>query len=92
MDVVEGGDASGNDATRIGRCLIQDLPPGLPAGTPVGVTFRYQEDGRLTVNARVRGLNRQATCAMERASGLTAESLREWNQRLRNGQGPLRLR
>ena len=60
VDVVEGGGRQRQ------RCHSHRQVPhpglaagGLPAGTPVGVTFRYQEDGRLTVNARVRGLNRQ---------------------------------
>lgn len=91
VNVVEGGDASGNDATRIGKCVIRDLPPGLPAHTPVEVLFRYGQNGRLTVKARVPEINREASSEIERASGLTAETLREWNQRLRNGNGPLRL-
>jgi len=91
VKVVEGGDASGNDATHIGKCAIQDLPPGLPADTPVEVTFRYGNDGRLTIKARLPGLNREASSEIERTSGLTAETLQAWNHRLRSGHGPLRL-
>ena len=91
VKVVEGGDASGNDATMIGKCVVPDLPPGLPAGTPVAVTFRYGQDGRLTVKARLPGSGKEATSEIERSSGMTAEMLRTWNQRLRNSQGPLNL-
>lgn len=30
---------------------LKDLPPNLPAGSPIHVTFRLEEDGRLTVHA-----------------------------------------
>jgi molecular chaperone DnaK len=91
VKVVEGGDASGNDATKIGNCVVRDLPPGLPAGSLVEVTFCYGQDGRLTVKARLPGSGREATSDIERSSGMTAETLRSWNQRLGNGQGPLKL-
>jgi len=89
VKVVEGGDASGNDATHIGKCVITDLPSGLPAGTPVEVTFCYGQDGRLAVKARLSGNGKEATSEIERASGLTAESLREWNRRIRRPQETL---
>ena len=91
VKVVEGGDASGNDATKIGTCVVRDLPAGLPAGSPVEVTFRYGQNGRLTVKAKVPGSGQEATSEIERSSGMTAETLRSWNQRLRNGQGPLKI-
>ncbi len=87
VKVVEGGDASGNDATHIGKCVVRGLPPNLAAGTPVDVTFQYGQDGRLTVRARLPGLNREALSEIERASGMTTETLRDWNQRLRSGGG-----
>jgi molecular chaperone DnaK len=91
VNVVEGGDASGQDSTPIGKCAIRDLPPNLPAGSPVEVVFRYGADGRLTVKARLPDLKQEATSEIERASGMSAESLQQWNRRLRNGDGPLSL-
>jgi molecular chaperone DnaK len=91
VNVVEGGDASGNNATAIGKCVIRGLPDGLPAGAPVEVTFNYGKDGRLTVTARLPGLQKEATSEIERASGMTADTLSSWNQRLHNGDGPLSL-
>jgi hypothetical protein len=89
--VVEGGDASGNDATHIGKCVIRDLPPGLPAGSPVEVEFQYSDNGRLTVKARLPDFGREAISEIERASGLTAETMRDWNQRLRFSEGVVKL-
>lgn len=85
IKVIEGGDSSGNNSTPIGSCLIRDLPAGLPLGTPVDVTFTYQENGRLTVAARV-GDHKNATLELQRATGLSDENLAAWNQRLQQGE------
>ena len=87
--VVEGGDASGNNATKIGQCVIAGLPPGLPAGTPVEVTFAYQANGRLSVRGLLPGHSLEAELAVERAAGLTDATLHDWGRRLKGGQGPL---
>jgi molecular chaperone DnaK len=91
VKIVEGGDASGHDATKIGKCVVPDLPCGLPAGTPIEVTFRYGQDGRLTVKARLPTLDKEATSEIERSSGMTAKTLRNWNQRLHHSRSPLTL-
>jgi len=89
--VIEGGDASGNDATSIGTCVVRDLPPGLPKGTPVDVTFTYTANGRLLVHARLPDLQQEASLAIERDSGMSQTNLQEWERRLRNGFRPLKL-
>jgi molecular chaperone DnaK len=90
-NIVEGGDASGNNATKIGRCVISDLPPDLPAGTPVDVSFTYGDDGRLTVKAGLPTLKRVTTLVIERASGLSDTKVEEWEQQLTAPKGPLDL-
>lgn len=91
VHVVEGGDASGNGGTKIGKCIVGDLPANLPAGSPVEVTFRYGQDGRLTVKARVPHSGKEATSEIERSSGMARETLRSWNRRLHNEPGPLAM-
>ncbi len=91
VNVVEGGDASGNDATPIGKCVIRDLPPGLPARTPIDVTFRYGQNGRLTVKARLPDLNKEATSEIQRSTGMTVEVMKNWNERIQKGDGPLKM-
>ncbi|MGH7201966.1 MAG: Hsp70 family protein [Planctomycetaceae bacterium] len=88
IKVIEGGDATGRNATAIGECTIRDLPPGLSAGTFVDVYFSYAENGRLTVRARLPDLDRQAVLTIERASGLTESRFRQWQARL-TAPGPL---
>ncbi len=91
VNVIEGGDASGSNSTPIGKCVLRDLPAGLPIGTSVEVVFTYAENGRLEVKARLPDLNKEATLTIERESGLSDALLQEWNQKLKSGQGPLKL-
>jgi molecular chaperone DnaK len=83
INVIEGGDSTGKNSTPIGRCIIRDLPRELPAKSPVEVFFTYAENGRLTVQARLAGANREASTTIERSSGLTDAKLQEWDHRLR---------
>ena len=85
VKVIEGGDASGNGSTPIGRCNVVDLPPGLPAGTPVVVNFEYAENGRLTVEALLPTVGKQGVLTLDRASGLSEEKMATWEERLKQG-------
>jgi molecular chaperone DnaK len=84
INVIEGGDSAGRNATPIGRCVIRDLPPDLPAKTTVEVLFTYGENGRLTVEGRLPDLSLNAVLSIERATGLNDEKLKEWDQRLKS--------
>lgn len=84
VKVVEGGDDSGKNSTPIGVCRVTDLPPNLPAKTPVDVIFKYEENGRITVRARLPEANRNATLEIKRDSGLTDEDLAMWAERIRD--------
>ena len=90
IQVIEGGDRSGNNSTPIGRCVIRGLPAGLSPGTPVEVSFTYEANGRLTVRGSLPDHGIEAVLNVERASGLTDATLGEWSRRLRT-QGPLNL-
>jgi molecular chaperone DnaK len=83
VNVIEGGDASGNGATPIGKCVIRDLPPGLAKGTRVDVIFEYAANGRLSVKASIPQVQKTAQIDIERATGLSAETVDAWSQRLR---------
>src|SRR5205823_11401056 len=81
-----GGDASGTGATAIGKCIVKNLPKGLPKGTTVVVNFTYGENGRLTVSATLPDLeNAGATMTIHRASGLSDEQVQYWQERIAAG-------
>ena len=78
IDVVEGGDDRGINATQIGKCIVDDLPGGTRKGTHVDVTFDYGTDGRLTVHARLPEVEREISMTLDRAAGLAEEDLVRW--------------
>ncbi len=85
VNVIEGGDASGKNATPIGKCVVSDLPPGLKAKTPVIVKFKYDTNGRLSVSAKIPEVDRMAKMNIERASGLADEDIEQWRGKLSDG-------
>lgn len=84
VKVVEGGDASGNHSTPIGKCVIDGLPPDLPAGTQVNVIFEYENNGRLKVSASVPSLGKSANMEIMRESSWTDSKLDQWSEKIRN--------
>ena len=78
MRIVEGESASPEDCSQIGKCVVRDLPPDLPAQTPIDVRFQYQENGRLTVHVSVANTNRELKHEIARENSLTAEQLEAW--------------
>ncbi|MEX0704762.1 MAG: Hsp70 family protein [Planctomycetales bacterium] len=50
--LLEGEAADVRACTRVGDLRIANLPPDLPAGSPVEVTYRYDEQRRIHVTAR----------------------------------------
>ena len=54
IEIVEGESADPAHCATIGECRLTDLPPGLPAGWPVTVSFAYRRDGRIFVEAQVK--------------------------------------
>lgn len=85
VNVIEGGDDSGNNSTPIGKCKVKGLPENLPAKTPVQVTFKYGADGRLTVKASLPSIKKDAELTIERAAGLSEEALAKWADLVNSG-------
>ncbi len=87
IKIVEGGDASGRNATLIGLCKIVNLPPDLPRKTEVLVNFSYAENGRLTVQAQIPQIGREETLTIDRATGLDETAMQEWGRKLNAPEG-----
>jgi molecular chaperone DnaK len=87
LQVLEGDSSLPGECTAIGRTVIRDLPPGLPKGWPVDITFEYASNGRLTVNAAVSGTSRQVALDMERDVGLSNDGIARWKQAVAGQSG-----
>jgi len=67
LQIVESGTSPEEPFVSIGDCVISDLPLELPVATPIEVTFRYDEQGRLHVEATESGSGRRAEITIQRS-------------------------
>ena len=85
VTVVEGGTDSGEHALKIGKCVITNLPADLPRGSTVKVTFKYENDGRLSISAELPDVECAARTIIERFAGLNEQEVCKWKERLDAG-------
>jgi molecular chaperone DnaK len=78
ITVLEGESDRPEACSRVGVCAIRDLPPDLPAGWPVQVSYTYEANGRLHVAAKLKGHAAGVTTDFERENSLPDEELDEW--------------
>jgi molecular chaperone DnaK len=78
VQVIEGESASPDHCSQIGRCTVRDLPPDLPARTPIEVLFHYRENGRLVVTVRVGGTHTKLQHEFVRQNSMTQQQLDSW--------------
>ncbi|MCI0379844.1 MAG: Hsp70 family protein [Gemmataceae bacterium] len=78
--VVEGESERPEACIQVGVCTIDNLPPNLPAGTPVQVSYAYQSNGQLQVTGQVVGAKASATTVFQRENALSGEQLQLWSQ------------
>jgi molecular chaperone DnaK len=82
VQIVEGESLSPDDCSQLGRCSVRELPDDLPAQTPIEVRFKYEENGRLTVNVQVEGTAKQLQHELQRENSLTQEQLDHWRKQV----------
>ena len=66
ISVVEGENHRPEDCISLGKCVVRDLPPGLPQGTPIEVEYTYAANGRISVSARVPTIRHSARVEIKR--------------------------
>jgi molecular chaperone DnaK len=82
VPIVEGESERPEFCASLGKCVVRNLPPGLPKGTPVEVTYRYALNGRVSVTARMLTTGQVAEVEIERERGHINGDLPTWRQRL----------
>ena len=80
--VVEGESHRPEDCVKLGKCVVENLPPGLPAGTSIEVEYRYGSNGCLSVSARVPSARLSAHVEIAHELTRNLEDLQAWKARL----------
>ncbi|MCS7046475.1 MAG: Hsp70 family protein, partial [Gemmataceae bacterium] len=78
--VVEGESERPEACIQVGTCTIGGLPPGLPAGSPVTVTYAYHADGRLEVTGELKGVTAAVTTTFQREDMLNESDMKKWSR------------
>jgi len=73
-DVMEGESTIPEECMKLGEVVVQDLPPGLPEGTKVEVTFEFDKSSILHASVRAFGKEGEAEIKVE--GGLTEEQVK----------------
>lgn len=76
--ILEGESKDPDACTRVGKVTLGRLPPNLPAGWPVHITYRYAENGRLEVTAKLQGRLAECTTTFVRDNSLPEGDLLLW--------------
>jgi molecular chaperone DnaK (HSP70) len=61
----------------IGKGLIDGIPAGLPAGSPIQVTFKISDEGRLDIHAIELTGNKELNLSIETTSVISGQELEE---------------
>ncbi|MCA9215908.1 MAG: Hsp70 family protein [Planctomycetales bacterium] len=80
VQIVEGESATPDHCVQVGRCSVRDLPPELPAETPIEVRFHYEENGRLQIKVAVADAKKEIRHEINRENSLTREQLNTWRR------------
>lgn len=75
VQVLEGDAPDPMACSLLGKCRITNLPPNLPKGTPIEVTYAFDKSGRISVSAREKASGRSAEIDIERRGTLNDDQV-----------------
>ena len=75
VKVIEGESEDPDACIHIGECVVSPLPRGLAKGSPVTVTFTYDNSGRLHVQARDDTSGVMANTTIVRPGAMTSQDI-----------------
>lgn len=86
LQIVEGESKVPEECSQVGRCTVHDLPPNLPARTPVEVVFTYSESGRLGISVVVPGSDKRVEQTVSSENRLSKIDLQAWRKLVCGGE------
>ena len=80
VEILEGEARDPAGCSLIGDFRILDLPPNLPKGSPVEVTYSYDANGRIQATAKELTSNKASQTEIVRDSGLSEANVGNFEQ------------
>ncbi len=80
IQVIEGDAPDPRACSLLGKCRVTNLPPELPKGSPVEVTYAFNEAGRVTVTAEEKAGGAKAAVEIKRRGGLDNRQVRAYKK------------
>lgn len=80
ITVLEGESERPEVCTKVGVCRIEDLPPDLPEGWPVLVSYSYVANGRLSVKAKLKNYKSGVKAELVWEHRMADEDIDLWTQ------------
>jgi hypothetical protein len=75
LRVIESGTAADAQYVELGTCLVDPLPAGLPEGSEIEVTIRYDDQARVHVEAKVVETGQEAHAEIVRPENLVVSAV-----------------
>jgi len=75
IQVIEGDAPDPRACSLLGKFRIRDLPPNLPKGSLVDVTYAFDESGRIRVSAQEKSSGKEAAIEIERRGNLNDQQV-----------------
>lgn len=82
ITVLEGDNPDPEQCEKLGEGIIKDIPPGLPAGSPMEVTFELTDESLINVNAIETTHSTSVTFEVKREVGLAPGAVKQAAQEL----------
>ena len=80
ITVLEGESERPEVCSKVGVCRIDDLPPELPEGWPVLVSYSYVANGQLSVKAKLKNYKAGVKTEFVWENSMTDEDVELWSQ------------
>jgi molecular chaperone DnaK len=75
IQVIEGDAPDPMACSLLGKCRITQLPPDLPKGAPIEVTYAFDTSGRIRVRAEDKTSGKEASIEIDRPGGLDDQQI-----------------
>ena len=66
--------------TKLGKCHITDLPPDLPKGSKIQVTYSFDTAGRIAVKAKELSSGKEAAIDIQRRGRLSEKQIKAYRK------------